>query len=104
LAHALLCSLVRTSGVCASRNGNTPGVTDWQEQDEALVREFELPSFPAAIAFVDRLAELAESENHHPDIDIRYKRVTVRWTTHSEGGITEKDREMAERTSALAAA
>ena len=62
------------------------------------------PSFPAAIAFVDRLAELAESENHHPDIDIRYRRVTVRWTTHSEGGITEKDREMAERTSALAAA
>ena len=79
-------------------------MTDWQEQDEALVREFELPSFPAAIAFVDRLAGLAESENHHPDIDIWYKRVTVRWTTHSEGGITEKDREMAERTSALAAA
>ena len=79
-------------------------MTDWQEQDAALVREFELPSFPAAIDFVDRLAGLAESENHHPDIDIRYKRVTVRWTTHSEGGITEKDREMAERTSALVAA
>src|SRR3954464_741755 len=92
------------SCVCASRDGNTPGVTDWQEQDEALVREFELPAFPAAIAFVDRLGELAESENHHPDIDIRYRRVTVRWTTHSEGGITEKDREMAEGTSALAAA
>jgi 4a-hydroxytetrahydrobiopterin dehydratase len=79
-------------------------VTDWQEQDDALVREFELPTFPAAIEFVDRLAELAEGENHHPDIDIRYKRVTVRWTTHSEGGVTDKDREMAERTSALAAA
>jgi 4a-hydroxytetrahydrobiopterin dehydratase len=79
-------------------------VSDWQEQDDALVREFELPSFPAAIAFVGHLAELAESENHHPDIDIRYRRVTVRWTTHSEGGITQKDREMAERTSALAAA
>ena len=77
---------------------------DWTEQDAALTREFELPSFPAAISFVDRLAELAESEDHHPDIDIRYRRVTVRWTTHSEGGITEKDREMAERTSALAAA
>ena len=76
----------------------------WEERDDALVREFELPSFPAAIAFVDRLAELAESEDHHPDIDIRYRRVTVRWTTHSEGGITEKDREMAERTSDLAAA
>jgi 4a-hydroxytetrahydrobiopterin dehydratase len=77
---------------------------DWQEQDDALVREFELDSFPAAIGFVGRLAELAERENHHPDIDIRYRRVTVRWTTHSEGGITDKDREMAERTSALAAA
>ena len=76
----------------------------WEERDDALVREFELPSFPAAIEFVDRLAELAESEDHHPDIDIRHRRVTVRWTTHSEGGITEKDREMAERTSALAGA
>jgi 4a-hydroxytetrahydrobiopterin dehydratase len=79
-------------------------VADWHEQDDALVREFELPSFLAAIDFVDRLAGLAESENHHPDIDIRYRRVTVRWTTHSEGGVTTKDREMAERTSALAAA
>lgn len=79
-------------------------MADWQERNDALVREFELPSFSAAIEFVDRLAELAESENHHPDIDIRYRRVTVRWTTHSEGGVTGKDREMAERTSALAAA
>jgi 4a-hydroxytetrahydrobiopterin dehydratase len=77
---------------------------EWTEQDAALTREFELDSFPAAISFVDRLAELAETENHHPDIDIRYRRVTVRWTTHSEGGITEKDREMAELTSRLAAA
>jgi 4a-hydroxytetrahydrobiopterin dehydratase len=74
---------------------------DWQEQDNALVREFELPSFPAAIEFVDRLAELAEREDHHPDIDIRYRRVTVRWSTHSAGGITEKDRVLAGRTSAL---
>jgi len=77
---------------------------DWRERDGALVREFELPSFPAAIDFVVRLAELAESEDHHPDIDIRYRRVAVRWTTHSSGGITGKDREMAERTSALVAA
>ena len=76
----------------------------WTEQDDALVREFEFPSFREAIDFVDRLAELADSENHHPDIDIRYRRVTVRWTTHSEGGVTEKDREMAQRTSALVAA
>jgi 4a-hydroxytetrahydrobiopterin dehydratase len=75
---------------------------EWQEVDDALVREFEFESFPKAVEFVDRLAEEAESENHHPDIDIRYRRVTVRWTTHSEGGITERDRTMAKRTTALA--
>ena len=74
----------------------------WEQKDDALVREFEFESFLKAIAFVDRLAEAAESENHHPDIDIRYRRVTVRWTTHDKGGITERDRAMAERTSALA--
>jgi len=73
----------------------------WQEQDNALVREFEFASFPDAIAFVTRVAEAAESANHHPDIDIRYRRVTVRWTTHSAGGITDKDREMAELTATL---
>jgi 4a-hydroxytetrahydrobiopterin dehydratase len=74
---------------------------DWQEKDGALVRELEFASFPEAVAFVDRLAELAESENHHPDIDIRYRRVTVCWTTHSAGGITERDRELAARTDGL---
>lgn len=79
-------------------------VEGWEEKDNALVREFEFDSFRQAIAFVVQLAEAAESENHHPDIDIRYRTVTVRWTTHSEGGITERDRAMAERTSALAGA
>jgi len=72
----------------------------WREADGALVREFELESFAAAIAFVDCVAELAERENHHPDIDIRYRKVLVRWTTHSAGGITDRDRDMASRTSA----
>ena len=79
-------------------------MNEWLELDNALVREFEFESFPQAIAFVDRLAEAAEDANHHPDIDIRYRKVTVRWTTHSEGGITERDRAMADRTTALAAA
>jgi 4a-hydroxytetrahydrobiopterin dehydratase len=76
-------------------------VTEWEEKDGALEREFAFHSFKDAMAFVDRLAELAEFENHHPDIDIRYRNVTVRWTTHSKGGITERDRQMAERTSDL---
>ena len=74
----------------------------WREEDDALVREFELESFPAAIAFVQRLADLAERENHHPDIDIRYRRVTVRWSTHSAGGVTDRDRDLAARTPELA--
>jgi 4a-hydroxytetrahydrobiopterin dehydratase len=74
----------------------------WREEDDALVREFELESFPAAIEFVRRLADLAESEDHHPDIDIRYRRVVVRWSTHSADGVTDRDRELAGRTAALA--
>ena len=74
----------------------------WPEVDGALERTFELPSFPEAIAFVGRVAELAESEDHHPDISISYKKVTLRWTTHSEGGITDRDRELATRSAELA--
>jgi 4a-hydroxytetrahydrobiopterin dehydratase len=77
-------------------------IDGWEEQDNALVREFELGSFAQAIDFVVRIAGAAESANHHPDIDIRYRRVTVRWTTHSAGGITATDREMAELTSSFA--
>ncbi len=73
----------------------------WAETDGALERELEFASFPEAIAFVDRLAEVAEAENHHPDIDIRYRRVRVRWSTHSAGGITDRDRELAARTDEL---
>jgi 4a-hydroxytetrahydrobiopterin dehydratase len=73
----------------------------WTERDGALERELEFAGFPEAIAFVNRLAELAESENHHPDIAVSYKRVTVRWTTHSAGGVTDRDRELAARTDEL---
>jgi len=76
--------------------------TGWDEVDGALERTFELPSFPEAISFVDRVAELAEAEDHHPDIDVRYKKVTLRWSTHSAGGITDRDVELAERSAGLA--
>jgi len=74
----------------------------WAEVDGALERTFQLPSFAAALAFVNRVGELAEAENHHPDIAIHYDRVTLRWWTHTSGGVTERDRELAEKTSALA--
>jgi 4a-hydroxytetrahydrobiopterin dehydratase len=76
-------------------------VSDWPEVDGALEREFVFDGFPAAIAFVNRLAEAAEAADHHPDITISFKRVTVRWTTHSAGGITDRDREMARQADDL---
>lgn len=75
--------------------------SDWGEADGALERTFEFASFPDAIAFVNRLAELAEGENHHPDIAVSYRKVTVRWTTHSAGGITDRDRSLAAATDSL---
>ena len=66
---------------------DTPAVAteDWSEVDGALERTFELPSFVEALAFVNRLGELAEAEDHHPDIAISYRNVTVRWWTHTAG-------------------
>ena len=69
--------------------------------DNALERELEFGTFPDAIAFVDRLADLAEREGHHPDIDIRYRLVRVRWWTHTAGGVTDRDRELAAMTDEL---
>lgn len=74
----------------------------WPEIDGALERTFELGSFVEAIAFVNRVADLAERENHHPDIAVAYKKVTLRWTTHSAGGITDRDRALAALSDELA--
>ena len=74
----------------------------WSEVDSALERTFQLESFVEALAFVNRVGELAEAENHHPDIAIHYNRVTLRWWTHTAGGITDRDRGLAEKTSGLA--
>jgi 4a-hydroxytetrahydrobiopterin dehydratase len=77
----------------------TPG---WSDVDGALQREFTFPDFASALAFVNRVGELAEVEDHHPDISLGWGRVTIRWWTHSAGGVTERDRELAERSAALA--
>ena len=73
----------------------------WAEIDGALERTFELPSFVEALAFVNRVGELAEAENHHPDIAIHYRNVTLRWWTHTAGGITDRDRDLAEKSGRL---
>ncbi len=63
----------------------------WSREGEEIRRTFKLKSFPDAIGFVTRVGFLAEAAGHHPDIDIRYKRVTLALTTHDAGGLTEKD-------------
>lgn len=78
----------------------------WQLRENALVRQYAFPSYPDAIAFVVRLAFDAEASDHHPDLLIKYRKVTVTWSTHSEGGVTEKDFtgiEQADRTASLLA-
>src|SRR6185437_14836954 len=76
--------------------------TGWIDSQNALEKTFELPTFQAAIAFVGRVADLAEEANHHPDIAISYRKVTLRWTTHSAGGITDRDYELAVRSDEVA--
>ncbi|WP_433871446.1 4a-hydroxytetrahydrobiopterin dehydratase [Saccharopolyspora sp. CA-218241] len=75
---------------------------EWRQADQALVREIRFPSFPVAIQAVTRVAEIAETENHHPDIDIRYRTVTFSCTTHSAGGLTAKDTSLAQEIDAVA--
>ena len=71
----------------------------WEREDDALVRTAELPSFPVAIGVVARVGEIAESRDHHPDMDIRWRTVTFRCSTHSEGGITQFDVDLAKAIS-----
>ncbi len=63
----------------------------WKIERSALTRTYELPSFGEALSFVVRVGALAERRDHHPDIDIRYRKVTLRLFTHDANAITEKD-------------
>ena len=74
----------------------------WGFQDEALVRTFRFSDFVHAVDFVEQLAEVAEGQKHHPDIDIRYNKVTLRLSSHDAGGITARDVKLAEALQQLA--
>ena len=63
----------------------------WTRDGDAIRKQYTLGGFPDAVAFVARLAFDAEAADHHPDILINYKRVTLTYSTHDEGGLTEKD-------------
>lgn len=71
------------------------GHPDWLFEDAAIQRTFEFADFAEALAFVNGVGEIAEEADHHPDIDIRWNKVTLRISTHSEGGITSKDTSLA---------
>jgi len=74
--------------------GDLPG---WSVKDGAITKTFKHDSFPEAVVFVNAVAHLAELANHHPDIDIRYSNITLALVTHDQGGITNKDVELARR-------
>jgi 4a-hydroxytetrahydrobiopterin dehydratase len=76
-------------------------LSGWAREGDAIVKTYELPTFMDAIAFVNRVAERAEAADHHPDLDIRYRKVRVALSTHSEGGITDKDFALATEIEAL---
>lgn len=73
----------------------------WERQGDELVKVRRSQGFRGALEYVNRVGELAEAANHHPDIDIRWDTVVLRLSTHSAGGITDADLEMAGRIDAL---
>lgn len=75
---------------------------DWKLEGEEIVRHLKFPTFPAAIQFVNRVAEKAEAAQHHPDIDIRYNRVRLALTSHDAGGLTDSDFNLASAIDKLA--
>jgi len=73
----------------------------WERSGEAIVKKFENEDFKGSVDFVNRLTPEAEDMNHHPDLEISWSTVTVSITTHSQGGLTDNDFELARRINAL---
>lgn len=70
---------------------------EWEVEKKHVERTFEFDDFSQAIDFVNSVAEIAEEEEHHPDLDIRFTKVRVHLTTHDQGGLTDRDFEVAEK-------
>ncbi|MCC6338753.1 MAG: 4a-hydroxytetrahydrobiopterin dehydratase [Acidimicrobiia bacterium] len=78
------------------------GLPGWERDGDTIRKEYERESFPDAVTFVVRVGFLAEQVDHHPDIDVRWRKVALALSTHSAGGLTVKDFELARRIEALA--
>ena len=76
-------------------------VPKWKQKGDAITRTFEFKNFPEAIKFVYAISVPAEKANHHPDIDIRWNKVTLVFSTHDAGGLTEKDFSLAKQIDEL---
>lgn len=79
-------------------------VPEWTRKGAAIERTWRFEDFRAALAFINRVGEIAESMDHHPDIENSYNRVTLRLTTHDRGGLTALDFDLARKIDALASA
>ena len=77
------------------------GRPGWRHLGDAIHKEFTFPGFTGAIGFVNRVAEQANAAGHHPDLEIHYQRVVVSLSTHDEGGVTERDLELADAIDAV---
>jgi 4a-hydroxytetrahydrobiopterin dehydratase len=76
---------------------------EWRAEGDAIVRQFTFDGgFMGSVGYVNRLAAAAEVADHHPDVEISWNKVTVRFSTHSQGGVTDKDLEMAAEADRLA--
>jgi 4a-hydroxytetrahydrobiopterin dehydratase len=76
-------------------------VPDWGKKGAAITRTYQFKDFPAAIKFVNSVAKPAEKAQHHPDIDIRWNKVTLTLSTHDAGGLTKKDFDLAKQFNGL---
>ena len=89
-----------TSGALAER---LKALAGWEPRENAIAKRFRFKAFMDGIRFVNRVAEIAEAADHHPDILINYTRITFTCSTHSEGGVTEKDFKLARQIEDAAA-
>jgi 4a-hydroxytetrahydrobiopterin dehydratase len=78
-----------------------PAVGNWKQQGAEIRRTFQFKDFAQAMQFVNKVADVAEKANHHPDIDIRWNKVTLVLATHSEGGLTQNDFDLAQQIDRL---
>lgn len=78
------------------------GLAGWSRRGDALVKTYTFARFAEGITFVGRVAAIADEMDHHPDIDIRYTKVTMSLSTHDAGGVTQSDLELAQKIEASA--